>query len=193
MIPFTHLGWAFKTFGPLLYPSTIRSSLCDFLQPFSETASVLDIGAGTGVLCELAHACKPDLHYHAIDPFEGMLKYAKPYVKRYIGVAEALPFEDHCFDGILMGEALHHFKDVDSALAEIVRVLKEDGKVFIYDFDRDTFRGKSICKFEKLLGEPGNFFTPQSLEEKLEGFGFKLVIRRYAWRYVLCATLVKHS
>lgn len=193
MIPFTHLGWIFKTFGPTMYSKSIRTSLCEFLKPLSPSATVLDVGAGTGVLCELAHDCRDDLSYVAVDPFEGMLKYSKPFIETHIGTAEDLPFEDHSFDVLMMGEALHHFSDVDKTLAECVRVLKKGGKLFIYDFELDTFRGKSICNVEKLLGEPGNFFDPKVLKEKLQGHGFNVVVTNHAWRYTMDATLNKDA
>jgi len=193
MIPFNALGKVFNAFGHLIYPKPIREALCDFLEPFEKNAKVLDVGAGTGVLCEFAHACRDDLVYSAVDPFEGMLKYAKPFVQTHIGTAEDLPFEDHSFDVLMMGEALHHFRDVDKALDECVRVLKEGGKLFIYDFELDTFRGKSICNIEKLLGEPGNFFDPKVLKEKLQGHGFNVEVTSHAWRYTVCASLNQES
>ena len=135
MIPFNHLGWIFKTFGPIIYPKSVRISLCDFLEPLSPHSSVLDVGGGTGVMCEFAHTCRDDLDLTVVDPAEGMLKHVKEYVTTYKASAEALPFDDKSFDMVFMGEALHHFRDVDEALTETVRVLKKGAKLFIYDFD----------------------------------------------------------
>lgn len=191
MIPFNHLGIVFKTFGSLVYPKTVRTSLYEFLLALPTKAKVLDIGAGTGMLCEFGYDCRDDLVYVAVDPAEGMMKYAKAYVETHIATAEALPFEDNSFDVAMMGESLHHFRDVDEALSECVRVLKNAGKLFIYDFDIDTFMGKSICRGEKLLGEPGNFFIPQDLENKLISYGFVVTVTIHGWRYTVGATLVK--
>jgi len=191
MIPFNYLGWMFNTFGSSIYPKSVQTSLCDFLQPLSPRAFVLDIGGGTGVMSDFAHACRDDLDYTVVDPAEGMLKYTKEYVKTYMANAEALPFADKSFDIVLMGEALHHFADVDEALKETVRVLKKDAKIFIYDFDVSTFRGKSICRGEKLLGEPGNFFVPEELRKKLESYGFSVHITMHSWRYTVEAILTK--
>ena len=189
MIPFNHLGIVFNTFGSFVYPKSVRTSLCQFLTPLPTQAKVLDIGAGTGMLCEFGYACRDDLDYVAVDPAEGMMKYAKTYVETHKATAEALPFDDESFDAAMMGEALHHFRDVDEALTECSRVLKDGGKLFIYDFDVSTFRGKSICRGEKLLGEPGNFFTPQDLEEKLALYSFKSTITKHGWRYTVDAYL----
>jgi len=191
MIPFNHLGMVFNTFGAFVYPQSVREALCDFLQSAPTKAKVLDIGTGTGLLCKFGHACRDDVEYVAIDPAEGMMKYAKPYVETHIATAENLPFAENSFDVAMMGESLHHFREVDDALKETVRVLKNGGRLFIYDFDVESFMGKSICKGEMLLGEPGHFFTPQALQAKLESYGFRATITKHGWRYTVDAQLEK--
>jgi len=189
MIPFNHLGWAFKYMGSAIYPKSVREALCTFLEPVSKDASVLDLGAGTGILCEFAYRCRDDLKFTAVDPAEGMLKFAPKYVETHKASAEALPFGEACFEAVFMGEALHHFQDIDASLREIVRVLQQEGRLFIYDFDVSTFMGKSICTVEKLFGEPGKFFTPEVLKRVLESHGFSVTISQYGWRYTVDASL----
>ena len=191
MIPFNHLGFVFNTFGSFVYPKSVRESLCTFLNEQAHQSKILDIGAGTGMLCTFGYACRDDLKYVAVDPAEGMMKYAKDYVETHKASAEALPFEDNSFDVAMMGESLHHFRDVDASLGECVRVLKDGARLFIYDFDVSTFMGKNICKAEKLLGEPGNFFTPQALEAKLLSYGLIANITKHGWRYTVDAVLEK--
>jgi len=189
MIPFNHLGWIFKHMGASIYPCKVRESLCSFLKPVSSHAPVLDLGAGTGIMSEFAYACREDLQFVAVDPAGGMLKYSAGYIETHMANAEALPFEEKRFEVILVGEALHHFNDVDKSLQEMVRVLKKEGRLFIYEFDASTFMGKSICRVEKILGEPGNFFTPQVLKQILESHGFLVDISQYGWRYTISAQL----
>ncbi len=189
MIPFNHLGWIFKYIGPFIYPRKVRKSLCNFLIPLSNHAPVLDLGAGTGIMSEFAYACRDDLQFTAVDPAEGMLKFSAEYIETHKAHAETLPFEEDSFEAILIGEALHHFNDVDMSLQEIVRVLKKEGRLFIYDFDSSTFMGKIICMVEKILGEPGNFFPPEVLKEILESQGFSVDISQYGWRYTISAQL----
>ena len=152
MIPFNHLGFVFSRFGYLIYPRAVINELDIFLKPLLKEASVLDVGAGTGVLSEFAYKCRDELKYVAVDPAEGMLKYTPSFLETHIATAEELPFQDNSFDAIIMGESLHHLSDTELAFEELLRVLKKDGKLFIYDFDVSTFLGKSICRIEKLLG-----------------------------------------
>jgi len=192
MIPFNHLGFVFKRFGKLVYPNAVGFELCALLKHIKNKAKVLDIGAGTGMMCEFAYICREDLLFTAVDPAEGMLKFTPEYVTTHQATAEALPFEDNSFDVALMGESLHHLQDVDKSLAETVRVLKDGAVLFIYDFDKSKFMGKSIWKVEKLLGEPGNFFVPSELEKKLSELGFEVHITQYGWRYTITAILNSH-
>ena len=189
VMSFNNLGFIFKHFGSLVYSKPILDDLCVFLRGFTDKESVLDIGAGTGVMSEFAYKCNDALKYTALDPAEGMLKYAPPYLDVHVGVAEAMPFEESSFDAVFMGESLHHFNDPDAAFKEVVRVLKNGGRLFIYDFDKGTFLGKSICQMEKLFGEPANFYEPGVLKEVLEGHGFTVQINRHKWRYTVSATL----
>lgn len=191
MIPFNHLGFAFKRFGYLIYPKVVVHELCKFLKPLSTQATVLDVGAGTGVLSEFAYKCNSELEYVAIDPAEGMLKFTPPFLQTHIATAEALPFEDSSFDAIIMGESLHHLRNPELAFEEVIRVLKKNGKLFIYDFDVSSFLGKSICLIEKSLGEPAHFYEPNALKKVLEDYGFCVEISRHNWRYSVIAYLEK--
>ncbi|MFA5233300.1 MAG: methyltransferase domain-containing protein [Sulfurimonas sp.] len=189
MMPFNNLGFVFKHFGSILYSKPILEDLCLFLHGFSDKERVLDIGAGTGMMSEFAYKCNDNLRFVAVDPAEGMLKYAPEYLETHVGKAEALPFEDSSFDAVFIGEALHHFDDIDVALGEVVRVLKEGGRLFIYDFDRGTFLGQSVFLMEKLFGEPANFYEPSVLKEELESHGFIVTVMKHGWRYTVSASL----
>jgi len=190
MIPFNHLGWLFRFLGPAAYPKGPLEALCDFLRPLPANAALLDLGSGTGVLSAFAHGCRKDLEFVALDPAEGMLRFSPRYVRTHKASAEALPFGEASFEVVLVGEALHHFAEPDTALEEIVRVLRRGGRLFIYEFDPETFMGSTICRAERLLGEPGHFYAPGKLKGMLESRGFSVRIDRHGWRYTVRAQLV---
>lgn len=187
MIPFNHLGWFFNRFGTAAYPAAIVRELCDALQVVPKNGAVLDLGAGTGIAGNYAHDCRGDLRFTAADPAEGMLHYVPAHVEKVAARAEELPFGDNAFDAIIAGEALHHFDDPAIALREISRVLCGGGMLFVYEFDPTTFKGGMICRVEKLLGEPGNFYAPGTLSGMLEAHGFTVRVSRHRWRYSLHA------
>ena len=188
MIPFNHLGWAFDRFGGAIYPAAVSAHLCEALQTVPQNGAVLDLGAGTGTFGKFAHVCRTDLLLTAADPAEGMLRYLPEHIAPVIARAEALPFEAASFDALLIGEALHHFDAPDNALAEIARVLRPGGLLFVYEFDPSTLMGKGLSWAEKLLGEPAHFYPPQILADMIAPRGFEVRINRYGWRYSLQAT-----
>lgn len=137
-------------------------------QTNEETAvKLLDLGGGTG---ELANFLPQNLEVTVADPSEAMLKKGKAKdfkqeVKHVLADGADLPFADNYFDYLTISDALHHFTEVEKALNEAVRVLKPGGKLYILEFDPGTFFTRVIIFFEKLAGEPVNFFKPEKLAE----------------------------
>jgi demethylmenaquinone methyltransferase/2-methoxy-6-polyprenyl-1,4-benzoquinol methylase len=184
LIPFNHLGFIFSKVAKNIYPEEIQYELKELLKN-KKNLNILDIGAGTGALSDFVFKMNSDSNFVCVDPAFGMLKYAPEYAFKVVGKAEDLPIKNETIDLILIGEAIHHFRDVDKSLDEIKRVLKKNGILFIFDFDVSQFKGKMICFFEKLLGEPGNFYTPDSLSSLLQKNGFKTKIKTYGYKFTI--------
>lgn len=132
-------------------------------------AELLDLGGGTG---ELVRYLPKNLKITIADPSQAMLeqgreKVFKQQVKHVLADGADLPFADNSFDYLTISDALHHFREVETALSEAVRVLKPGGKLYILEFDPTTFFTRVIIFFEKLAGEPVNFFEPEKLREML--------------------------
>ncbi|MFW5886102.1 MAG: class I SAM-dependent methyltransferase [Halanaerobium sp.] len=132
---------------------------------------LLDLGGGTG---ELARYLPQNLKVTIADPSAAMLKQGrekafKQQVEHVLADGADLPFEDNTFDYLTISDALHHFREVEAALSEAVRVLKPGGKLYILEFDPTTFFTRVIIFFEKIAGEPVNFFQPKKLTEMLPG------------------------
>lgn len=87
---------------------------------------VLDVGCGTGDLCDVLTATG----YRAIgvDISEGMLAAAHTYAPLVRADALTLPAPDAAVDGVVSGFALRNFVDLNQFLRECARVLRPGGR-----------------------------------------------------------------
>jgi ubiquinone/menaquinone biosynthesis C-methylase UbiE len=98
----------------------------------SKAGSVLDVGTGTGLTAGLANAA---VSSHGVvigvDPSIAMLNLARAR-RRIIAVAAmapGLPFPDASFDAVVANLAISHLPDLDTGLADMVRVLRPGGRL----------------------------------------------------------------
>ena len=99
------------------------------ISPPHSSGMHLDIGCGTGNYT-MALAAK-GLNFTGIDPSEKMLDVARakaPDIPWRVGSAENIPADNDTFDNIIATLTLHHWDNLDTAFAEIHRVLKTQGK-----------------------------------------------------------------
>ncbi|RFA94465.1 class I SAM-dependent methyltransferase [Pyrobaculum aerophilum] len=153
------------------------------LDAFELGESALDVGAGFGnttryLLARGLRVCAVD-----IDP--GAVAYIKSLFKEFVksgllkvllAPAESLPFADGECDSVISVAAVHHFRDIEVALREMVRVAKR--LVAIYDWTPEA-------------GGVTNPHSPQELEAKMRAavdaavkLGFDIKITRYWYRLV---------
>jgi demethylmenaquinone methyltransferase/2-methoxy-6-polyprenyl-1,4-benzoquinol methylase len=100
-------------------------------------ARVLDACCGTG---DLAIACaREGASVTGLDFSERMLERARrkaPAIEWVVGDALDLPFEDAAFDGATVGFGVRNVEDLDRALRELRRVVRNGGRVGILEITR---------------------------------------------------------
>ena len=99
-------------------------------------ASALDLGCGTGEL--LARLSEwGQIQLAGLDISPNMIAAARqklgPEPDLQIGDAESLPWDSASFDLVLCTNSFHHYPDPGKALAEIKRVLKNNGHLVLVD------------------------------------------------------------
>jgi SAM-dependent methyltransferase len=94
---------------------------------------LLDVGTGTGVVLERAQeALGPDGIAAGVDaslPMVRAAEVARPGVRVVAAQAIDLPFRDGTFDVVTANFALHHFADDRTALFDMLRVLRRNGRM----------------------------------------------------------------
>jgi len=186
-----------------LYHALTEKLIEDFLKVEDiKHLKILDLGSGTGkwtlYFAELGveEIC-------AYDPAEKMLEVAKMKAKLWgldkkikflVGKAENMPFESNYFDIVnAQGDVLSYIQDLESAMIEINRVLKEGGILIgsvdsYYMFLNDIVSRAELNElknFERtkkaLIGDLSvsrKFFITRTFSaediEKLQDYGFKL-------------------
>src|SRR5438105_11465914 len=104
-----------------------------------DARSVVNVGAGAG-------SYEPtDREVVAVEPSEVMIAQRQPGSAPALqATAEALPFEDDSFDAAMAILTLHHWNDVESGIAEMVRVARR--RVLIVGFDSDLWSAQWIVR-----------------------------------------------
>ena len=121
--------------------------------------TVLELATGTGLIAK--HIVNAAAHIEATDASVEMIAEAKRdnrSAKLHFSVQDMfrLPYAEESFDVVIVSNALHIVPQPEKALAEIRRVLKDDGVLIAPTFTHagNSFTGKVRAFFMKLAGFP---------------------------------------
>ena len=146
---------------------------------------ILDVGCGPGYyVAELAESVGESGRVTGVDPAAAMLEVAKGRCAElqntdfHIGEATALPFDDRDFDAVVSVQVLEYVGEVDTALAEIARVLRSGGRAVLWDVDWGTLsmnaRDRDRC--DRVLDvwdqHVANPWLPRTLAVQMRAAGF---------------------
>ena len=129
------------------------------IRPVVKGKTVLELATGTGLIAK--NIVNAAAHIEASDTSAKMIREAKRRnhsAKLYFSVQDmfCLPYADESFEVVIVSNALHIVPQPEKALAEIHRVLRDDGVLITPTFTHaeNSFFGNSKAFFLKLAGFP---------------------------------------
>jgi demethylmenaquinone methyltransferase/2-methoxy-6-polyprenyl-1,4-benzoquinol methylase len=170
---------------------------------------ILDVATGTADFAIQALSLKPE-KVTGVDISEGMLEVGRAKINKknlgHIislekGDSENLQFEDNKFDAVIVAFGVRNFEDLESGLANMLRVLKKDGKVVILEFSKPmSFPFKQIYNFyfKTILPIIGNViskdssaytYLPESVQAFPQGSKFLEILNKTGFNQTECIPL----
>ena len=150
----------------------------EMIQPVVRHKTVLELATGTGLIAK--HIVNAAALVEATDASPEMITEAKRdnrSAKLHFSAQDMfhLPYADESFDVVIVSNALHIVPRPEKALAEIKRVLKDDGVLIAPTFTHagNSFRGKVKAFFMRLVGFP--------LHSKWTSEEYLRFLRRNGW------------
>ncbi len=124
----------------------------------------VDVGCGTGALCDaILHRCSP-ASVIGIEPSEGFLRVAQERLgERALlcpGTAARIPLEGSTADAAVAGLVLNFVPDQRAALVEMARVVGDGGTVAAYVWD---YAGKK--EFMRIFWDAARELAPEAEDE----------------------------
>lgn len=131
----------------------------ELIRPVVKAKTVLELATGTGLIAK--HIVNAAARIEATDASAEMIAEAKRdnrSAKLHFSVQDmfCLPYANQSFNVVIVSNALHIVPQPEKALAEIRRVLKDDGVLIAPTFTHagNSFSGKVRAFFMRMAGFP---------------------------------------
>ena len=135
----------------------------EWMNKLPATASVADVGCGSGrFLIRLAEEF-PQAELTGIDPCPALLDRLPPHVQRHQGTLLRTRLEEATFDGAFAVESLEHCLVAKRGIAELCRIVRPGGRVLVIDKHRSK---QPLSEYEPWE----RWFFPNELIEWLDPF-----------------------
>lgn len=172
MLPFLHRvalnGWVYDLIQKAVGAPAVRKRLQFYLHQCSPDARVLDVGGGTGAIGELL---PQNCVYYCLDLerpklLRYMHKTCRP--RPILADAHLIPVTTGSIDVVVCAAVAHHLttEALGSVFTEIVRVMKPEGKLILFDPVEDTQRW--VSRFLWSLDRGSYPRTPEILRSCVE-------------------------
>ncbi len=149
---------------------------------------VLELGTGTGELWNGRDDLIAKCGKLVLSDFsEAMVETARQNLGKRSNVeyrqidVQSIPFEDNSFDLVIANMMLYHVPDIEKAISEIRRVLKDEGVFFSATYGEHNFND-TIAEWFGLVGEnydPNHNFTLQNGAAIIGKEFAEVEVRRY--------------
>jgi ubiquinone/menaquinone biosynthesis C-methylase UbiE len=200
---------AFKKMTNFFPFKILRRRIISELRHYELQGTLVDVGCGSGnLIVKIANEFK-NLDLMAMDISKEILELAKiraakahldKIVKFKVGDVDNIPLEDKSIDFIVSSLSLHHWGSPRRVLGELLRILKDDGTILIFDFRRNSrkfFYGllifatkvvvpDALNKINEPLGSLKAGYTAEEVETIFSELSIKnYVIKPYlAWMFI---------
>ena len=170
----------------------------------NQPKKILDLATGTGDFAVEALKLNPD-KVVGIDISQGMLDVGRQKMKKrgfddrvdmVLGDSENLPFETDTFDALTVGFGVRNYENLETGLAEMLRVLKPGAEAAILEFSKPRkFPVKQAYHFYfrfilpvigRLLSKDKTAYTylPESVNAFPEGEAFVKILEKVGYKDV---------